>query len=149
MGRIEKARQGPAGVVVNVGGEAQLGALSHDPRQGVDHALRYKAPLVVPPFWPGVWIEHEYPRKERIWGSLDDRLCVATPQAHIRKVLAPKPRERRDISVEKRLATDNSNIQIGFRLLNKMFAGAEPDFQPHLPGCSGKRPPLGQAFQPD
>ena len=149
MGRSEKARQGPAGVVVNVGGEAQFGARPHNPRQRVDHALRYKAPLVVPPFWPGVRVEHEHPRKERVWGSLDDRLCVATPQAHIGKVLALEPRERRDNPIKKRIATDNSDIRIGFRLLNKMFAGAEPDFQPHLPGCSAKRPPLGQVFQPD
>src|ERR1700722_8900830 len=149
MGRVEKAPQGPARVVVNVGGEAQLGALPHNPRQRDDHALRYKASLVVPPFWPGVRVQPEPPRKERVWGSLDDRLCVATPQAHIRKAPPPEPRERRDKPIKKRLATDNSDIQIGFRLLNKMFTGAEPDFQPHLPVCSAKRPPVGQAFQRD
>src|ERR1700722_17368381 len=89
IGRVEKACQVPAVVFVNVGGEPQLGALPHTPRQRVDHALRYKAPLVVPPFWPGVRVEHEHPRKERVWGSLDDLLCIATPQAHIRK--APPP----------------------------------------------------------
>jgi hypothetical protein len=130
MGRVEKARQGPAGIVVNVGGEAQLGALPHNPRQRVDHALRYKAPLVVPPFWPGVRVEHEHPRKERVWGRFDDRLCVATPQAHIRKVLAPEPRERSDKPIEKRLAADNSDIQIGFRLPNNISRGVRANARP-------------------
>src|SRR6202020_3333586 len=128
MGRVEKARQGPAGVGVKVGGDPQLGALPHNPRQRVDHALRYKAPLVVPTFWPGVRVEHEHPRKERVWGSLDDLLRVAPPQAHIRKALAPEPRERRDKPIKKWLATNDSDTKIGFRLLNKVFAGAEPDF---------------------
>ena len=40
--------------------------------------------------------------------------------------------ERRDDAVEKRLAADDADIGIGFRLLNEMFAGAEPDFEPDL-----------------
>ena len=142
----EKSRKGPAGVVVNVGGEAQLGARPHNPRQRVDHAARYKAPFVVPAFWPRVRVEQEHPRKKRVWSSLDNRLCVPTPQERIGNVFAPERRKRRNNPIEEWLATDNPDIPIGLRLLNKMFAGAETDFQPHLPGSSGKHSPLGQVF---
>src|SRR5258708_11555470 len=98
----------------------------------------------MPPLWPRVRVEDEHPRKECFWDSFDNRLCVTMPQAHVGNVLALEPRERRDNSIEKWLATDNPDIRIGFCLLNKMFAGAEPNFQPHLPGGSGEHPPLGE-----
>jgi hypothetical protein len=75
------------------------------------------------------------------------RASAATkPTEHIRYLVALEPRQRRDHSIEKRLATDEPNIRIGFRLLNQVFAGAKPDFQPGLPGRPDERPPLGQAL---
>src|ERR1700677_1563910 len=143
----EKTCERPTGVIVDIGCEAQLGVLPHDPRQRVDHAFDYQPPLVVPPFWPGIRVEHEHARKEGVWHTLDNPLCVAVPQAHIGKVLALEPRKRRDDPVEEWLTTDQPDIGIGFCLLDKMFAGAEPNFQPHLPGRSGEYPPFGEVFR--
>ena len=55
--------------------------------------------------------------KKPIRSFLNNRLRVATPQAHIRKTLALKADKRRNDAVQERLATDNSYVWIGFCLL--------------------------------
>ena len=55
--------------------------------------------------------------KNAVRDSLNNRLRVATPQAHIRKTLALKADKRRNDAVQERLATDDSYVRIGFCLL--------------------------------
>ncbi len=147
MRRSEKARQRPAGVVVDVRGEAQLGAATHDTRHRLDHADGDDAPLVMASFWPGIGVEHENARKECVRGRLDKGLSVAAPQAHVGELLALDPGKRRDDAVEKRLAADDPNIGVGLGLLNEMLACAEPDLQPHFTRRRGESMPCGQRLR--
>ena len=64
--RGEKAPQRPAGVIVDVGGEAQLAAGPQHARQRRHRSLRDEAPLVLAPLRPGVGIEQINPRKRRV-----------------------------------------------------------------------------------
>ena len=147
MGRSEKARQRPTCVVIDVGGEAQLGAAAHDPGQRFDRLCREDAPLMVTPFWPWIGIEDEHTGEERVRGGLDNGLGVAAPYPHVGEMLALERCKSRDDAVKKRLAADDCNIRIGLRLFNEMLACAESDLEPHFVWRRGERTPRGQRLR--
>src|SRR5215210_2799349 len=53
----QDVRERPARVVVNVGGEAELGTRAHDTGEGPQALIGDESPLALTPFGPGIRIE--------------------------------------------------------------------------------------------
>ena len=137
--RGQEPAQRPAGIVVDVGGEAEFSAWPQSSGERLDDRFRDDATLVVAPLRPGVGIEHEDARKEPLRRGLEQSLDIAAPYPHVDQLFALDAGKRGRHAVQEGLAADEPNLRIALRLRNQMLARAEADFEPEFPRLERKK----------
>src|SRR5579883_1792486 len=139
IGIVEKAAQGPAGVIVDIGGESDLAAGTENAGELAHARRRDEAPLFVPPLGPGVRVKNEEPRYGAIRQRFDQRAGVARPEPDIVEPLLFDRRQRLGDAVDERFGADEADIAMRQGLGDQMLAAAKADFEPDLAGLERKK----------
>ena len=117
-----------------VGGEAELGAVSHGARELVERLRRDHPPLVMPGLRPGVRKQDEDPAKAGLRERGQQEPCVIDKDADIAELPALHLRQELDHAVLEHLGAEESHIRMRRRVLGQVLAGAEADLEPELGG---------------
>ncbi len=131
---IGSSLEHPGKKVTIVGGKTQFGAISHDPRQGVEQPSGHDAPPLMAPLRPGIRKQDEdtIDRRRRKRGN--QHPPIISENSDVFDAAALDPREQLCDPVFEYLATDQTDLGMTLRLISEVPPTAKPDLNPDRPG---------------
>ncbi len=125
-----KLVEGPTDVVHMVAGKTQLGAVGHHPGQGIQGWRGDDATLVMARFRPRIGEQDEGPLDGRLGQGGEKRTRIVIVDTDVGQADGVDVRQQGGYPIDERLAADEIDFRMGFRLGRQMFAGAKSDLQP-------------------
>ena len=137
--RTQDARQCPAGIIVDIGGESQFRARPHDPRQPRQQGVGDKTALMVPPFRPRIGIKQANAGQAGRGQGVDQIDRIARMNANIGQVARLDFGEKLRNPVDERFAAEIAALGMSLSVGRQMFAAAKAYFEPQIVGSMGKQ----------
>jgi hypothetical protein len=139
--RAEKTGERPTGVIVDISGEAEIGAAAHHARQSDEAFIGDKAALALPPLRPRVWKEQEHAAKRSLRQPVQEAGGVIRVKAEVCEALRFDRGERLRHPVDEGLAADEADVRVLRRRSDQMLAAAKADLEPNVRDWIRKKRP--------
>ena len=128
----EHLLQRPAYVIHVIAGEAELGAILHQPSKLVKRIPRNQSAAFMSPLRPRVGEQKEQPSDARVGQGIENKTCVVVKNPDVGEAVVFHQRQRRGNSINERLTADKADTRMGPGLGGEVLAATEPDFEPHV-----------------